>query len=241
MATHSSILAWRIPGMAEPGGLPSMGSHRVGHDWSDLAAAVTDFAFLGSKIIADGDCRHEIRRHLLLDRKAMTNLNSMLKSRDINYSASKGPYSQGYSLPSGHLQLWELDCKEGRTPKNWCLQTVMLEKTPESPLDSKEIKPVNLKGDQPWIFSERTDAEAETPVFWSSDVNSWLTGRVPDAGQDWGQSEKRASVDEIVGCHHHELGQTSGGGEGQRGLTCYSPWGHKELDTTGQLNNNNNK
>ena len=133
MATHSSILAWRLPGMAEPGGLPSMGSHRVGHDWSDLAAAVTDFAFLGSKIIADGDCRHEIRRHLLLDRKAMTNLNSMLKSRDINYSASKGPYSQGYSLPSGHLQLWELDCKEGRTPKNWCLQTVMLEKTPESP------------------------------------------------------------------------------------------------------------
>ena len=163
----------------------------------------------------------------------------MLKSRDINYSAGKGPYSQGCSLPSGHVQLWELDCKEGRTPKNWCLQTVMLEKTPESPLDSKEIKPVNLNGDQPWIFTERTDAEAETPIFWSSDVNSWLTGRVPDAGQDWGQNEKRASVDEIVGCHHHELGQTSGDAEGQRGLTCYSPWGHKELDTTGQLNNNN--
>ena len=88
------------------------------------------------------------------------------------YPARKGPYSQGYRLPKGHIQLWELDRKEGRTPKNWSLWTVMLEKTPESPLDSKKIKPVNLKGDQPWIFTERTDAEAETPVFWSSDVNS---------------------------------------------------------------------
>jgi len=86
-------------------------------------------------------------------------------------SADKGQYSQGYGLPSGHVRLWELDYKEGRTPKNWCLWTVVLEKTPESPLDSKEIKPVNLKGDQPWIFSGRTDAEAEAPLFWSSDAN----------------------------------------------------------------------
>ena len=87
-----------------------------------------------------------------------------------HYSANKGLYSQGYSLPSGHILLWELDHKEGRMPKNWCLRTVVLEKTPESPLVSKEIKPVNLKGDQPWIFTRRTDVEAEAPGFWSSDA-----------------------------------------------------------------------
>ena len=89
MATHSSVLAWRIPGTGEPGGLPSMGSHRVGHDWSDLAAerekveAVTDFLSLGSKITVDGDCSHETRRRLLLGKKAMTNLDSVLKSKNI--------------------------------------------------------------------------------------------------------------------------------------------------------------
>ena len=87
------------------------------------------------------------------------------------YSADKGLYDKGCWLPSGHVQLWELDRKEGRMPKNWYLRTVMLEMIPESPLDSKEIKPVNLKGDQPWIFSGRTDAEAEAPVFWSLDAN----------------------------------------------------------------------
>ena len=89
-------------------------------------------------------------------------------------SANRGLYSQAYGLPSGHVWLWELDHKEGRTPKNWCLQTVVLEKTPESPLDSKEIKPVNLKGDQPWIFTGRTDAKAEAPEFWSSNANKQL-------------------------------------------------------------------
>ena len=87
---------------------------------------------------------------------------------------------------------------------------MVLEKTPESPLDSKEMEPVNLKGDQPWIFNGRTDAEAEAPVFWSSDVNRWLIGKVPDAGQDWGQKEKRVSEDELAGWHHwcneHEPG-----------------------------------
>ena len=125
---------------------------------------------------------------------------------------------------SGHVWLWELDHKEDRTPKNWCLRTVVLEKTSESPLDSKEIKPVNLKGDKPWIFTGRTEAEA--PVFWLSDVNRWLIGKAPDAGKDWGQ-EKRVSEDEVAGQHHqcneHELGQTLGDGEGQGGLMRYSP------------------
>ena len=124
----------------------------------------------------------------------------------------QGPYSQGFGLPSSHVWLSELDHKEGRTPKNWCLQTVELEKTPESPLDCKENKPVNLKGDQPWIVIGMTEAEAEAPVFWPSDVNRRLIGKVPDAGKDWGQKEKRASEGEMAGQHHwcsgHELGQT---------------------------------
>ena len=136
-----------------------------------------------------------------------------------HYSAYKGSSSQGCGLPIGHIRLWELDCKEGRLPKNWCLWTAVLERTSESPLDSKKIKPVNLKGDQPWIFTGRTEAEA--PVFWLSDVNRWLIGKVPDAGKDWGQKEKRVSEDEVAGRHHqcneHELGQTLGGAKGQGG------------------------
>ena len=103
-----------------------------------------------------------------------------------HYSENKGPYSQGYGLPSGHPRLWELDHKEGRMPKNWCHWTMVLEKTPESPSDSKDINSVHLKGDQPWIFTGRNDAEAEAPVFWPSDVNRQLNGKVPDAGKDWG-------------------------------------------------------
>ena len=118
----------------------------------------------------------------------------------------------------------------------------MLEKTPESPMDSNEIKPVNLIGNQPWILVRRTDAEAETPVLWSPDVHSWLIGKVPVAGQDWGQKEKRVSEDEMAWWHHwcngHELGQILGDSERQGGLACCSPWAHKELDMTGWLNNN---
>ena len=202
---------------------------------------VTDFCFLGSKITADGGCSHVIRRCLLLGRKATTNLDSVLKSRDI--TANKDPYTQGNGLPSGHVRLCGLDHKEGRTWKNWCLWTVVLEKAPESRLDSKEIKPIKIKGNQLWKLVGRTDANTETPVFWSSDANSWLIAKVPDAGKDWGQKEKSMSEDEMAGWHYqcngHGLGQTSRDDEGQRGLVCCSPWGHKESDTTGWLNNNN--
>ena len=169
---------------------------------------VTDFLLLSSKITEDSDCSHEIRRQLLIGRKAMTNLGSVLKSRDITLP-TKVRIVKVMVFPVVHVRLWELDHKESRIPKNWCLQTVVLEKTRESNLDSKEIKPVNLKGNQPWIFTGRTDAEAEAPVFWSSDVNRQLIGKVPDAGKDWGQKEKRASEDEMAGWHHwcntHEL------------------------------------
>ena len=160
-----------------------------------------------------------------------------------HYSADKVPYSQGYSLPSGCVRLWELDHKEGRMTNNWCFQTVVLWMTPESPLDSSEIKPVNLKEDQPWIFTGRTDAEAGALVFWSSDACRWLIGKVPYSGKDWGQKEKSVLEDDMAGWHHrcneHELGQTPGDGEGQGDLICCSPWGRKEMDTTGRLKKNN--
>ena len=129
-----------------------------------------------------------------------------------HYSASKGPYNQGYGLPSGHIWLWELDHKECATSNNWCLWTVVLEKTPKSPLDSKEIKPVNLVGNQPWLLIERIDTEAETLMFWSSDTKNWLIEKDPDVGKDWGQHKKRVSEDEMAGSHHwcneHEFRQT---------------------------------
>ena len=157
---------------------------------------VTDFLILGSKITADGDCSHKVRRQLPLGRKALTNLDSVEKQKQ--YSADEGPYGQGYGIPRGHVSqwFWDLDHKKGRAPKNWCLRTVVLEKAPESLLDSKEIKPVNLKGDQPWIFTGKTYAEAL--VFWSSDANRWLIGKVPDAGEDQVQKEKTASEDETA-------------------------------------------
>ena len=169
----------------------------------------------------------------------MTNLDSVLKSRDISLP-TKVCIVKAVVFPVV-MWLWELDHKEGRAPKNWCLQTAVLEKTPESPLYNKKIKPVNLKGNQPWILIGRTDVKAEAPVFWSPDENSQLTGKVSDAGKDWGQKEKRAPENERAGWHHwcngHETGQTSGDGEGQGGLWCCSPWGRKESDTTERLNN----
>ena len=106
---------------------------------------VTDFISLNSKIAADGDCSPEIKRRLVLGKKAMTNLDSVLKSRDISHFADKGPYSQSYGFSSSHIRMWELDHKEGWAPKNWCFRTVVMEKILGNPLDSKEIKPVILK------------------------------------------------------------------------------------------------
>ena len=147
------------------------------------------------------------------------------------------------SLTLTHVWMWDLDHKEGRAPKNWCFPTVVLEKTFESPLDSKEIKPVNLKGNQHWILIGRTDAEAL--ILWSPDVKRRLIGKDPDAGKDWRQEEKGTTEDEMVEWHHwfngHELGQTLGDGEGQGTLVCCSLWGLKKSETTWLLNNNNDK
>ena len=135
---------------------------------------------------------------------------------------------------------WELDYKESWAQKNWCFWTVVLEKTLESPLDCKEIQPVQPKGDQSWIFIGRTDAEAETPILWPPDAKNWLTWKDPDAGKEWGQEEKGTTEDEMVGWYHwldgHGFGWTLEVGDGQGGLACCSPLGPKELDMTEQLN-----
>ena len=149
---------------------------------------------------ADGDWSHEIKRCLLLGRKAMTKLDSILKSRDI-------------TLPTkvfSHVWMWELDYKESWALKNWCCWTVMLEKTLERPLYCKEIQPVNPKGNQSWIFIERTEAEA--PILWPPDAKSQLIGKDPDAGKDWRQEKKVMTEDKMVGWHHrlngHEFEKT---------------------------------
>ena len=136
--------------------------------------------------------------------------------------------------------MWELDYKESWAPKNRCFWTVVLEKTLESPLDFKEIQPVHPKGDQSWVFIGRTAAEVETTILWPPDEKSWLVGKDPDAGKDWGQEERGTAENEVVGWHHrldgHEFVWTLGVGGGQGSLACCGSWGHKELDMTQRLN-----
>ena len=169
----------------------------------------------------------------------MTNLDSILRSRDITLPI-KGSSSQIYGFLSSYVWMWELDYKERWAPKNWCFWTVVLEKTLESPLDCKKIQAVHPKGDQSWIFTGRTDVEAETPILWPPDVKNWLIGKDPDAGKDWRQEEKGMTEDEMVVWHHwlngHGFGWTPGVGDGQGGLACCSPWCHKESDMSEQLN-----
>ena len=150
---------------------------------------VTDFISLGSKITAAGNWSHEIKRRLLLGRKAMTNLDSILKSRDITLPL-KVYIVQAMFLSCSHVWIWELDHKEGWVPKNWCFWAVVLEKTLESPLDCKEIKPIDPKGNQPWIFIGRTDAEIEASILWPPDVKSWLIRIDPDAGKIEGRRRR---------------------------------------------------
>ena len=137
---------------------------------------VTDFIFLGSKIT--------------------WMVTTAMKLKDTC------SLEKSYGFSSSHVWMWELDHKEGWAPKNWCFRTVVLEKTLESPLDSKEIQPVHPKGNQSWIFIGRTDAEAETPILWPPYAKNWLIGKAPDAGKDWRQKEKSMTEDEMVGWHH---------------------------------------
>ena len=140
-----------------------------------------------------------------------------------------------YFFSSSHVLMWELDCKDSWA-KDWCFWTVVLEKTLESPLDCKEIKPVHPKGEHSWVFIGRTDVEAETPILWPPDAKNWLIWKDLDAGKDWRQEEKGTTEDEMVGWHHwlngHEFGSTVGVVDGQGGLVCCGVQCRKELDTT---------
>ena len=151
-----------------------------------------------------------------------------------HHFANKGLYSQSCGFSSSHVQLWELDHKEDWELKNWCFQNMMLEKTLQSPLDCTEIKPFNLKGNQPWIFIGRIDAEVEGPILWPPGVKRWLIGKDPDAGKDWRQKEEGVAEDEMIRWHHwlngHEFEQTPGESGGQGSLVCCSPWGCKQSD-----------
>ena len=192
---------------------------------------VTDFIFFGSKITADGDCSHEMT---LASRKESYDQPRQHIKKQRHFFVHKGPLSQGYGFSSGHVWMWELDYKENWTQKNWCFWTVVLEKTPESPLDCKEIKPVKPKRNQSWIFTGRTDGETKAPELWPPDAKSWLTGKDPDAGKDWRWEEKGTTEDEMAGWHHwfngHEFEQTQGDSEEQGSLMCCSSWGRKESD-----------
>ena len=140
--------------------------------WQIDREAVADFIFLGSKITADGDCSHEIKRCLLLGRKAMINLNSIFKSRDVTLPTKvRWVKAMVYS----HVRMWQLDYKESWAQKNWCFWTVVLEKILESPLECKEIQAVHSEGNQSWIFIGRIDAEAETPTLWPPDGQTGWT------------------------------------------------------------------
>ena len=151
----------------------------------ETVETVTDFILRDSKITAVGDFSHEFKRCLLLRRKAMTNLDSILKSRNITFH--KGPSSQGYGFSSSHVWMWELDYEESWGSKNWCFWTLVLENTLESPLGCKEIQSVHPKGNQSWVFTGKTDVDTETPIFWPLDAKSWLIWKDSDVEKDWRQ------------------------------------------------------
>ena len=194
--------------------------------------------FLSSKITADCDCSHEIKRCLLLGSKVMTNLDSTVKSRDITFPTKVHLFT-AMVFPAG---------------MNWC-ERWTIKKAERRRIDAFELRcwrrllrvpwtarrsPVHPKGHQTWVFIGGTDFEAATPILWPPDVKSWFFGKDPNAGKDWGQDEKGTTEDEMVGWHHrlngHGFGWTLGVGDGQGGLVCCSSWDHKEWDTTEQLN-----
>ena len=176
---------------------------------------MADFIFLGSKITVDGNCNHEIKRCLLRGRKAMTNLDNILKSRDVTLP-TKVHLVKAMVFLLVMLQMWELDHKEDWALKNWCFRIVMLVKILKSLLVSKETKPVNPKGNQLWIFIGRTDAEAEVLIIWPPDWKSQLIGKDPDAEKHWMQTENGAAEDEMAR-QYHQLGEDSWESFGQQG------------------------
>ena len=200
---------------------------------------VSDFIFWGSKITTDGDCSHEIKRHLLLGRNVMTNLDNIFKSRNITLPTKVRPVkAMVFPVVMYGCESWTIkkaECQRIDAFELWYWRRLL------SLLDCKKIQSVHPKRDHSWVFIGRTDVEAETPILWPPYVKSWLIGKDPDAGRDWGQEEKKGMTeDEMAGWHHrfngHGFGWTPGVGDGQGGLACCDLWGRKELDMTERLN-----
>ena len=191
----------------------------------------------GSKITVDGDCSHEIKTFAPWKKSYDQPRQHIKKQR--RYFVNKGPSSQRYGFSSSHVWMWELDYKESWAPKNWCFWTMVLEKTPDGPLDCKEIQPVNPKGNQSWIFIGRTDAEAKTPILWPPRAKSWLIGKDPDAERDWGQEEKgddRGWDGLMASPTRWTWVWVNSGSWWWTGRPGMLRWGCKESDTTEQLN-----
>ena len=167
----------------------------------ETVGTVADFIFGAPKSLQMVTAAMKLKDTLIPWKKTYDKPRQLIK-KQRHYFANKGPSSQSYGFSSGHVWMWELDCEESWVLKNWCFWAVVLEKTLESPLDSKEIQPVHPKGNQSWIFIGRTDVEAEAPILWPPDAKNWLIGKDPDAGKDWRWEEKGMTVDEMVGWHH---------------------------------------
>ena len=201
--------------------------------------AVTDLNLLGFKITTSSDCSHNIKRCLLLGKKAMTNLGSILKSRDIILPTKVHIVKAMFS--SSHVWLWQLDYKESWEPKNWWFWTVVLEKTLESLLDCKEIKSVNPKGNQLWKFIGRTDAEAELQYFghlmWRTNALEKTLMLGMTEGKRRREWQRMRWLDSITNSIDMNLSKLRESKE-QGSLACSNPWGHEESDMTWQLNNN---
>ena len=215
----------------------------MAHRWGKNER-VTGFIFLSFKITANSDCSHEIKRCLLFGRKAITNLDNILKTRDISqrhHFANKGPYSQSYGVSSSHVWMWELNHKEGWVMKNWCFQIVVLEKTFESCLDSKEIKPVNPKEINPEYSLEGLMLKLKLQSFghlmWKADSLEKTMMLENIEGRRRRVRQRMRWSDGIINSMNMEFEQIPGDSEGQARLVCCSPWGCKDLDMTEQLNN----
>ena len=206
----------------------------MGKQWK-----LSDFIFLGSKITADGDCSHEIKRRLLLGRKVTINLDSIFKSRDVTLPTKvRLVKAMVFPVVMYGCESWTVKKAERRRIdafELWCWRSLL-----RVPWTSRRSNQSIAKGDQPWVFFGRNDAKAETPVLWPPHVKSWLIGKDPDTGRDWGQEEKGTPEDEMAGWHHwldgREFEWTPGVCDGQGGLACCDSWGRKESDTTERLN-----
>ena len=200
---------------------------------------VKDFIFLGCKITVDGDCSHEIKWCLLLGRKAMTNLDSVLKSRDITLP-TKVCIVKAMVFPVVIYECESWTIKMAEHPRIDAFQLWYWKRLLRVPWTVRRSNPVNPKRNQPWIFIRRSDAE--TPILWPPDGKSWLTGKDLDAWKDRRQEEKGMTEDKMIGWHHqlngHDFEQALGDSEGQGSLVCCSPWGCKESDMKGGLNYN---